>query len=228
MNNINKYYEILGLKSNASQEEVKQAYFNLAKKWHPDHFINHPEKLKVAEKKFQEINEAYEIIKTGKLDVESVSNSVPNKDSASIYIKKNNADIYYDLGVIAAENNSLEEAINYFSAAIKVDKNFINAYYYRGAILDKQGFQLRAESDFNKAKELKIKQNFGDNFQTKLHTKKQIKIAYKNYAKKSNNSRKTFLLSMGIISLLFILLFTLNFTKKTPVKNDFNQIENSI
>lgn len=39
MNNINQYYEILGLKPGASQMEVKQAYRKLAKVWHPDSSI---------------------------------------------------------------------------------------------------------------------------------------------------------------------------------------------
>lgn len=222
---MNQYYQVLGLKSDASPEEIKQAYFKLAKKWHPDLFINNPEELKIAEKKFQEINEAYEMIKVENTDFEPVS----NKHSDYIHIKKNNADIYYDLGVIAAENNSLQEAINYFSAAIRIDKNFIKAYYYRGAILDKQGFPLRAESDFNKAKELKRKNNISDDSHKNLVTEKKIKIAYKNYEKKFKDSQKVILWSVGIISLLFIVLFTLSFMKKNqPTNNDFHHIESRL
>ena len=52
------YYEILGVDKKASPDEIKRAYRKLAKKYHPD---LHPDD-KEAEKKFTEINEAYEVL----------------------------------------------------------------------------------------------------------------------------------------------------------------------
>jgi len=49
------YYKILGVNHNASQEEIKKAYHRLAHKYHPD-------KAGGDEKKFKEINEAYQIL----------------------------------------------------------------------------------------------------------------------------------------------------------------------
>lgn len=54
----NDHYETLGIKKNATQEEIKKSYRNLAKKYHPD---TNPDN-KQAEDKFKEINEAYEIL----------------------------------------------------------------------------------------------------------------------------------------------------------------------
>lgn len=51
-------YETLGLDRNASEDEIKRAYRKLSKKYHPD--LN---KAPDAEKKFKEVNEAYEILK---------------------------------------------------------------------------------------------------------------------------------------------------------------------
>jgi curved DNA-binding protein CbpA len=56
---MEKYYVILGLPVIASREDVKKAFRNLAKQWHPDRFHNDSEKHKEAEKKFKLINEAY-------------------------------------------------------------------------------------------------------------------------------------------------------------------------
>lgn len=52
------YYQILGVQKNASLEEIKKAYRNLARKYHPDANPNN----KQAEEKFKEINEAYEVL----------------------------------------------------------------------------------------------------------------------------------------------------------------------
>ena len=51
------YYEILGVKRDASDSEIKSAYRKLARKYHPD--VN---KTKEAENKFKDINEAYEVL----------------------------------------------------------------------------------------------------------------------------------------------------------------------
>lgn len=54
-------YSVLGVNQNASDEEIKKAYRELARKYHPDNYQNNP-LADLAEEKMKEINEAYDII----------------------------------------------------------------------------------------------------------------------------------------------------------------------
>lgn len=54
---LKKYYQTLGLPVNGSQKEIKKAYFNLAKVYHPD--VNPSDEAK---RKFIEINKACEVL----------------------------------------------------------------------------------------------------------------------------------------------------------------------
>ena len=56
--NKRDYYEVLGLQKSASADEIKRAYRQLAKKYHPDMNPGDSE----AEQKFKEVNEAYAIL----------------------------------------------------------------------------------------------------------------------------------------------------------------------
>ena len=61
MENFKDYYVILGVSRNASEDEIKKAYRNLAKEYHPDkHQGESPEKMAYYETKFKEVQEAYE------------------------------------------------------------------------------------------------------------------------------------------------------------------------
>jgi hypothetical protein len=55
-----KYYELLGVAPGASGRELKQAYHDMAKVWHPDRFSHDPRLQQKAQEKLKEINEAYE------------------------------------------------------------------------------------------------------------------------------------------------------------------------
>ena len=52
------YYQLLGVKKGASEEEIKKAYRKLAMKYHPDHTKGD----KAAEEKFKKISEAYAVL----------------------------------------------------------------------------------------------------------------------------------------------------------------------
>lgn len=67
---MNDPYKILGVSPTASNEEIKKAYRELAKKYHPDNYTDSPI-ADIAEEKMKEINEAYDEIlriRTGRGD----------------------------------------------------------------------------------------------------------------------------------------------------------------
>ena len=58
---MNDPYAVLGVSSSASEEEIKRAYRDLVKKYHPDNYANNP-LADLAEAKMKEVNEAYDAI----------------------------------------------------------------------------------------------------------------------------------------------------------------------
>ncbi len=55
-------YKVLGVSRGASEDEIKQAYLALVKKYHPDKYQGNP-LADLAEEKLQEVNEAYDMLK---------------------------------------------------------------------------------------------------------------------------------------------------------------------
>ena len=58
---MNDPYQVLGVSENASDEEIKKAYRDLARKYHPDNYHDNP-LADLAQEKMKEINAAYEEI----------------------------------------------------------------------------------------------------------------------------------------------------------------------
>ena len=54
-------YQVLGVSRSASDDEIKKAYRNLSRKYHPDANINNPNKDQ-AEEKFKQVQQAYDQI----------------------------------------------------------------------------------------------------------------------------------------------------------------------
>ena len=56
---MNDPYSVLGVSQNATEDELKSAYRELARKYHPDNYVNNP-LADLAQEKMKEINEAYD------------------------------------------------------------------------------------------------------------------------------------------------------------------------
>lgn len=90
------YYKILGISRNASQEEIKKAFRQLARKYHPD--LN-PDN-KEAEEKFKKINEAFQILSDEKkrTQYDQFGSSGFNQEDIAGFRNFNFNDLFEDFG----------------------------------------------------------------------------------------------------------------------------------
>lgn len=151
--NANYYYKLLGLAPGTSPQELKKAYRQLVKIWHPDNFSQQPQQQQEAEAKIKQINAAYEYLKNYK-----PANSSQNSPSKTARSSKINPEVFYRNGVNYARERHYKKAIEELTKAILIDSDYLDAYLYRGFVYDKLGQNIRAEKDFNKATKIKLRQ----------------------------------------------------------------------
>jgi hypothetical protein len=134
----NKYfYQILGVQSNASQDEIKQAFHQLAHKYHPD-ISTEPN----AEQKFQDINEAYTALrnqkpvnkKRSKLPIIAAATGITSLVAIIIFFYQNSLNTQeIQAGIL----NSNSEAIQSLeSANINLAKKVISGNGVKVALID--------------------------------------------------------------------------------------------
>jgi hypothetical protein len=58
-----RYYQLLDLKPGASPDQVRRAYVDLTRVWHPDRFASDPRLQRVAEEKLKDINQAFRALR---------------------------------------------------------------------------------------------------------------------------------------------------------------------
>jgi len=143
-------YEVLGIKEGASQDEIKAAYREQVKKYHPDKHQDNP-LYELAEEKLQEINEAYDnLIKnqgkssynSGNVNRNSSNNGYNEMNPEFVEIRRNidrgnipaaeamlnkvrnkNAEWFFLSGMISLRKGWYDNAINNVQTAISMDPN---------------------------------------------------------------------------------------------------------
>ena len=163
---MNDPYKVLGVSPDASDDEIKRAYRELARKYHPDNYQDNP-LADLAEEKMKEVNEAYEALTkmrsgggyqsgsyaSGGYQYQQQSYS-GNQTYARIRQMINagdlngaeqllmesgprNAEYYFLAGSIAYRRGWLDEARQNYNMACQMDPN--NMEYRRAAGMMNQG-----------------------------------------------------------------------------------------
>ena len=136
-------YDILGITPNATNEEVKSAYRALAKKYHPDNYVDSPI-ADLAQSKMQDINWAYDEILRERT-TQGGSNSQKTYTSGSyqgsgeysrVRVMINNGDI-----------NGAESILN----GVKKDERNAEWYFLKGCVLTRRGYYFDAIKFIDKA-----------------------------------------------------------------------------
>ena len=89
---LNKAYELLGVKPGVPMRELKAAHRDLAKVWHPDRFQHDARLQEKAQEKLKEINEAYDLLSSGKVPrPQPTSPPPPPRPQAAYYYEPERA-----------------------------------------------------------------------------------------------------------------------------------------
>lgn len=153
-------YEILGVKPGASQEEIKTAYRNLVKQYHPDKYVNNPLQ-DLAKEKLAEINKAYDMLKnntsSGNSSYSSSNSNYSNNDDLSKLqqarlalqrrdnmtaenilntVTNRNAEWYFLSGIVHMNKGWYDSAISNVRTAVNMDPN---NFEYRQTLQQLQG-----------------------------------------------------------------------------------------
>jgi len=145
---MNNPYEVLGIRQNASEDEIKAAYRELVKKYHPDKYQNNP-LSDLAEEKLQEVNEAYDSLVKNQGASNSAykaqtGNSGPNGQRSPEYnsirgiidtgnldfaeqklnqISKRDAEWYFLSGMISYKKGWYDDAMTKIQTAVSMNPN---------------------------------------------------------------------------------------------------------
>lgn len=143
---MNNPYRVLGVSPNATDEEIKQAYRDLARKYHPDKYRD-SDLADLAEEKMKEINAAYEEIqkqRSGK------GNAGSGADSGFSGPRSGTSTGLYAQIRTLINHNEIREAERLLYG-VSANERGAEWYFLMGCVLFKKGFYVDAQQMFDRA-----------------------------------------------------------------------------
>ena len=132
----NDPYKVLGVSRDASEDEIKQAYRKLAKKYHPDQYEDNPLK-DVAAEKMEEVNAAYDEIISQRRG-NSYSSSSSDSDFDSNYVRN------------LIQQNNITAAEQILDGVPTQSRN-AEWFFLKGSVCYRRGWLNEAVSNFGRA-----------------------------------------------------------------------------
>lgn len=129
-------YSLLGVDKNATDEQVKAAYRDMARKFHPDNFNDNPAAVEMANEKMKEINEAYDqIINSRKNKGRSAGSGYGNNWGAGQQSASSNFN-----DVRRMINNGQFEQAQEILDGVPPEKRDAEWYFLNGCVLYRRGW----------------------------------------------------------------------------------------
>jgi molecular chaperone DnaJ len=135
-------YEVLGIKEGASEEEIKRAYREQVKKYHPDQYQDNP-LSELAEEKLKELNEAYDYL------MKNAANRKRNRQTGGSWKNDYSSGRYGGSSDNYADNNFFNQVkmhinngnINQAETMLDSHPNRTAAWYFlKGIIFSRRGW----------------------------------------------------------------------------------------
>lgn len=156
MLNLYDCYQVLGVSPHASAQEVRHAYLELVKRWHPDSQFTPSRSAATSVEHFLQIQAAYDFIRQNQPKTEKNPlrpfKRRPSRSSPSVSLS--DAEQRYEQAVQFARQGLYRKAIAELSAAIRIDPYYDLAYKYRGCLKAYLGLEQQSKADFIKAQVL--------------------------------------------------------------------------
>jgi len=156
------YYNVLGVSENATSDEIKRAYHEKSKLYHPDKHINSP-LYQLASEKQKELNEAYEVLSNpekrrtydqevkgelyilprateefiigiGLMEAGNLNESYTSFQKATI-LEPSFWEAYEMMGYISIEQRNYDQAMNLADKIISIVPNLVNGYILKSTLI---------------------------------------------------------------------------------------------